>query len=95
MSYPLLLDEMFSGSVAEKLRAAGHDVLAVVTDPALVALSDDQILGHAAAITKALTAPLDQPTAMQPGQVVFLARRKTADGRRLRPSRAIRWPTRR
>lgn len=41
MSYPLLLDEMFSGFIAEQLRAAGPDVLAVVTDPALVTLSDD------------------------------------------------------
>ena len=27
MSYPLLLDEMFSGAIAEHLRAKGHDVL--------------------------------------------------------------------
>ena len=38
MTYPLLLDEMFSGAIAEQLRAKGHDVLAVVADPALVAL---------------------------------------------------------
>jgi Domain of unknown function (DUF5615) len=122
MSYPLLLDEMFSGLIAEQLRAAGHDVLTVVTDPALVSLSDDQILTHAttagralvtanikdfmpldaryraasqthaglilvssktfpqdraytAAITKALAALLDQPTQIQPGQVLFLPRR--------------------
>jgi hypothetical protein len=122
MSYPLLLDEMFSGLIAEQLRAAGHDVLTVVTDPALVTLSDDQILTHAttagralvtanikdfmpldaryraasqthaglilvssktfpqdraytAAITKALAALLDQPTQIQPGQVLFLPRR--------------------
>jgi hypothetical protein len=122
MSYPLLLDEMFSGLIAEQLRAAGHDVLTVVTDPALVTLSDDQILAHAttagralvtvnikdfmpfdaryqaasqthaglilvssktfpqdraytAAITKALAALLDQPTQIQPGQVLFLPRR--------------------
>jgi len=122
MSYPLLLDEMFSGLIAEQLRTAGHDVLAVVTDPALVTLADDQILAHAtttgralvtanikdfmpldaryraasqnhaglilvssktfpqdraytAAITKALAALLDQPTQIQPGQVLFLTRR--------------------
>lgn len=122
MSYPLLLDEMFSGLIAEQLRAAGHDVLAVVTDPALVSLPDDQVLAHAtkkgralvtanikdfipldaryraanqthaglilvsskafpqeraytAAIPKALTVLLDQPTQVEPGQVVFLSRR--------------------
>ena len=122
MSYPLLLDEMFSGLIAEQLRAAGHDVLAVVTDPALVTLTDDHILAHAAttgralvtanikdfmpldaryraasqnhaglilvssktfpqdraytvAITKALTALLDQPTQVRPGQVLFLPRK--------------------
>ena len=50
----LLLDEMFSGLIAEQLRAKGHDVLAVVTDPALVGLSDDQILAHAADTGRAL-----------------------------------------
>ena len=54
MSHPLLLDEMFSGLIAEQLRAAGHDVLAVVTDPALVTLSDDQILAHATTSGRAL-----------------------------------------
>jgi uncharacterized protein DUF5615 len=54
MSYPLLLDEMFSGLIAEQLRAAGHDVLAVVTDPALVTLADDQILAHATTTGRAL-----------------------------------------
>src|SRR5579859_882212 len=118
----LLLDEMFSGLIAEQLRAKGHDVIVVVADPALVGLSDDQILAHAtgtgralvtanikdfmpldaryraasqthaglilvssktfpqdraytAAITKALAALLDQPTQIQPGQVLFLPRR--------------------
>jgi hypothetical protein len=122
MSYPLLLDEMFSGSIAEHLRAKGHDVLAVVAEPALVGLADDQILAHAtatshalvtanikdfmpldaryraasqthvglilvsaktfpqdraftAAITSALSALLDQPSQIQPGQVFFLSRR--------------------
>ena len=54
MSRPLLLDEMFSGTIAEQLRAKGHDVLAVVTDPALISLPDDQILAHAAATGRAL-----------------------------------------
>src|SRR6266581_7076475 len=50
----LLLDEMFSGVIAERLRAKGHDVLAVVADPALVALPDEQILAHAARTGRAL-----------------------------------------
>jgi Domain of unknown function (DUF5615) len=122
VSYLLLLDEMFSGAIAEQLRAKGHDVLAVVADPALVGLPDEQILAHAAstrralvtanirdfipldaryraasqehaglilisaktfpqgrsytsAITSALTALLDQPAQIQPGQVTFLPRR--------------------
>lgn len=54
MSYPLLLDEMFSETIASELRAAGHDVLAVVADPALVSLPDDQILAHAAATGRAV-----------------------------------------
>ena len=50
----LLLDEMFSVAIAEQLRAKGHDVIAVVTDPALVGLSDDQILAHATDTGRAL-----------------------------------------
>ena len=115
----LLLDEMFSGSIAEQLRAKGHDVIAAVADPTLAGLSDDQILAHAtdtrralvtasikdfmpldaryraasqnhaglilvstrtfpqdrnftAAIMSALSALLDQPDQIQPGQVTFL-----------------------
>ena len=118
----LLLDEMFSGIIAEQLRAKGHDVLAAVADPALVGLADDQILAHAtaarralvtvnikdfvlldaryraasqthaglilisaktfpqdrtftAAIISALSALLDQPSQIQPGQVLFLPRK--------------------
>jgi hypothetical protein len=118
----LLLDEMFSGIIAEQLRAKGHDVLAAVADPALVGLADDQILAHAVAarralvtanikdfipldaryraasqthaglilvsaktfpqdhtftvaIISALSALLDQPSQIQPGQVLFLSRR--------------------
>ena len=54
MSYLLLLDEMFSGLIAEQLGAAGHDVLAVVTDPALASLPDDQVLAHATTTGRAL-----------------------------------------
>ena len=54
VSHPLLLDEMFSETIASELRAGGHDVLAVVADPALVSLLDDQILAHAAATGRAV-----------------------------------------
>src|SRR5450755_1102016 len=54
MSCPLLLDEMLSDTIAQQLRAKGHDVLSVVADPALVSLPDDQILGHATAARRAL-----------------------------------------
>jgi len=54
VSYPLLLDEMLSGNIADQLRSKGHDVLAVVTDPMLLALPDDQILAHATATGRAL-----------------------------------------
>jgi hypothetical protein len=54
VSHPILLDEMFSGAIAEELRAKGHDALAVVTDPALISLPDDQILARAAATGRAL-----------------------------------------
>jgi hypothetical protein len=54
VSCPLLLDEMFAGTIAEELRAKGHDVIAVVADPALVSLPDDQVLTHAAATRRAL-----------------------------------------
>ncbi|MGI8452227.1 MAG: DUF5615 family PIN-like protein [Streptosporangiaceae bacterium] len=50
----LLLDEMLSGAIAEQLRAKGHDVLAVVADPALTGLADDQILAYATAASCAL-----------------------------------------
>ncbi len=54
MSHPLLLDEMFSDSIAGQLRSRGHDVLAVVADPSLVSLPDEQILAQAAATGRAL-----------------------------------------
>jgi hypothetical protein len=50
----LLLDEMFSDTIAQQLRAKGHDVIAVVAGPSLVSLPDDQILTHAAATGRAL-----------------------------------------
>jgi predicted nucleic acid-binding protein len=49
-----LLDEMLSGAIAEQLRAKGHDVTAVVANPALIGLSDDQILAHATDTRRAL-----------------------------------------
>ena len=54
MSRPLLLDEMFSDTIAQELSVKGHDVRAVVADPALVSLPDEQILAHAAATGRAL-----------------------------------------
>ena len=54
MSFPLLLDEMLSGHIADEIRSKGHDVLAVVADSALLALPDDQILAHATAMGRAL-----------------------------------------
>ena len=61
---------MASGAIAEQLRAKGHDVIAVVADPALVGLSDDQILAHATDTRRALVTanikdfmPLDAATA--------------------------------
>jgi Domain of unknown function (DUF5615) len=54
MSCPLLLDEMLSDTMALQLRAKGHDAQAVVADPALVALPDDQILAHATSARRAL-----------------------------------------
>jgi len=43
----LLLDEMLSGDIAARLRDKGHDVTAVVEDPALVGMSDEELLAHA------------------------------------------------
>ncbi len=39
----LLLDEMFSPVVAQRLRERGHDVVAVVADPTLRALGDAEL----------------------------------------------------
>jgi Domain of unknown function (DUF5615) len=54
MSYPLLLDEMFSDDIAGQLRKQHHDVVAVVADRGLVGLPDRQILSEAASAGRAL-----------------------------------------
>jgi hypothetical protein len=54
VSFPVLLDEMFSDTIAQQLRAKGHDVQAVVADPSLASLPDDQILSRATATGRAL-----------------------------------------
>jgi len=43
----VLLDEMLSGDIAAQLRSKGHDVIAVVDDPALAGTPDEELLGHA------------------------------------------------
>ena len=45
----LLLDEMHSPTVAETLRAEGHDVVAVAAVPGLRSVADEDLLGYAAA----------------------------------------------
>lgn len=45
---------MFSGTIAGQLRAKGHDAVAVVADPALAGLADDQVLAHATAADRVL-----------------------------------------
>jgi hypothetical protein len=54
MTYPLLLDEMFSDDIAAQLRKRSHDVLAVDANPGLVARPDDRILAEAATGGRAL-----------------------------------------
>jgi predicted nuclease of predicted toxin-antitoxin system len=54
MNLPLLLDEMFSDTIAQQLRTKGHDAISVVAQPALVGLSDDQILAYATTEGRAL-----------------------------------------
>jgi len=67
VSHPLVLDEMLSDNIASELRARGHDVIALVADPSLVGLPDDEVLATAAEMGRALVtlnikdfAPLDQ-----------------------------------
>ena len=43
----LLLDEMYPAAIAESLRAAGHDVVAVQEDAALRRLSDEALFAVA------------------------------------------------
>jgi len=45
---------MLCGAIAAQLRAKSHDVVAVVADPALAGLADDQILAHATAAGRVL-----------------------------------------
>lgn len=45
---------MFSDTIAQQLRAKGHDAQAVVADPALASLPDEQILAHATAARRAV-----------------------------------------
>jgi len=54
LSQPLLLDDMFSDSIAGQLRGQAHDVVAVVANPALISLPDEQVLAHAAEVGRAL-----------------------------------------
>ena len=42
----LLLDEMFSGRIADQLRARGHDAYGIVERSDLVQLPDEQVLAH-------------------------------------------------
>jgi hypothetical protein len=47
MGTRLLLDEMFSDAIAERLRAKDHDVRSVVADQELLSLPDEAILARA------------------------------------------------
>ncbi len=125
MSHPLLLDEMFSDSIAQQLRTKGYGVISEVADTAQVALPDEQVLAYATAegralvtanikdfvpldgryraagqshaglilvstktfpqdrafttsVTTALASLLGGASKIQPGQVLFLTPRKTA-----------------
>lgn len=49
VSEKLLLDEHYSDAIAAELRAAGHDVVAVVADPQLRAQPDSEVFRHAVA----------------------------------------------
>ncbi len=43
----LLRDEMLSGQIAVQLRARGFDVIAVIEDPALAAMAEEDLLAYA------------------------------------------------
>lgn len=67
MAARLLLDEMLTGAIAEQLRARGRDVTAVVEDPALTGLPDEELLASAVGDGRALVTanikdfvPIDQ-----------------------------------
>jgi predicted nuclease of predicted toxin-antitoxin system len=45
----LLLDEMFSPVIAAALRDLGHDVIAIAEQPALRAMTDEEVFARAAA----------------------------------------------
>ena len=60
VTYPLLLDEMFTSVIAQRLGERGHDVAAVVTDQALLGLSDEQILAAAAAGGRLWSPPISK-----------------------------------
>ena len=86
MSQPLLLDEMFSDSIAQQLRGKGHDVTSVVVDTSLLGLPDDQVLARAADAGRALVTanikdfiPLDgrYRAASQPHAGLILVSTKT------------------
>ncbi len=63
----LLLDEMLSGDIAVQMRGKGHDVTAVVEDPALVGTPDEELLTHASAGGRLLvTANVRDFTAIHP-----------------------------
>jgi hypothetical protein len=51
---PLLLDAMLSARIADALAERGHDVTAVITDPALAVLPDEQLLEAATTGGRAL-----------------------------------------
>ncbi len=50
----LLLDEMYPPVLAEKLRAQGHDVLAIAEDLDLIGSDDETVLVHATAAQRCL-----------------------------------------
>jgi predicted nuclease of predicted toxin-antitoxin system len=52
MTVRLLLDEHYSEDIAVALRAAGHDVIAAVSDAELRGTSDEELFRHAAAVDR-------------------------------------------